>query len=369
MIKILFFIETLKAGGAEKVMIDLVNHMDQSKFDITVQTVWPCDAKKYLAPGIRYRSMYAQRNKASVLRYRAEAEAGLAYRLHVKDDYDIECAYLEMGPTKVMSASTNKKAKKLAWVHCDLSGKVKDVEAFVSKSGKQYRRFDEVICVSETARESFRSLFGDDPPSRVLYNVFDDEGIRRKAQEPLDIPTEAKNPVVAAVGRLSPEKGYDRLLRVSRRLLDDGAEHEIWLIGDGPERARLQQYAREQQMSERVRFLGFQSNPYPYMKAADLGVCSSHFEGFSTFAVECMILGKPFVTTECSGMREILGDSQYGLITDNSEEALYSGLKRMLSDEQLRKSYSEKAAYRGKGFSTERLVRDTEAYFMKLAGN
>ena len=118
MIKILFFIETLRSGGAEKVMIDLVNHMDQAKFDITVQTVWPCDAKKYLAPGIRYKSMYSAENKANHLRYRAEAESGLAYRLHIKDDYDIECAYIEMGPTKVLSASTNKKAKKLARVHC-----------------------------------------------------------------------------------------------------------------------------------------------------------------------------------------------------------------------------------------------------------
>ena len=368
MLKILFFIENLSEGGAEKVLRELVNHMDQSKFDITVQTVWPCDAKEYLAPGIRYRSMYAQRNKASVLRYRAEAEAGIAYRMHIKDDYDIECAYLEMGPTKVMSASTNKKAKKLAWVHCDLSGKVKDVEAFVSKSGKQYRRFDEVICVSETARESFRSLFGDDPPSRVLYNVFDDEGIRRKAQEPLEIPADGTKPIIAAVGRLSPEKGYDRLLRVSRRLLDDGVEHEVWLIGDGQERESLERYVRDYQMSDRVRFLGFQSNPYPYMKAADLGVCSSHFEGFSTFAVECMILGKPFVTTECSGMREILGDSQFGLITENQEEALYGGLKRMLTDQELRRAYAEKAAQRGRGFSTEQMVLATEAYFVKMAG-
>lgn len=368
MLKIVFFIETLEAGGAEKVLRDLVNHMDQTMFEITVQTVWPCESEKLLVPGIHYKAMYPVKNEANVFRYRAEAETGLAYRLHIKGDYDIECAYIEMGPTKVMSASTNKKAKKLAWVHCDLARKIEDAEAFVSKSGKQYRRYDEVICVSETARESFRNLFGDNPPSRVLYNVFDDEGIREKVQEPLDIPTHGAKPIFAAVGRLSAEKGYDRLLRISRRLLDDGVEHEIWLIGDGPERARLEQYAREHQMSDRVRFFGFQSNPYPYLKAADLGVCSSHFEGFSTFAVECMILGKPFVTTECSGMREILGDSQFGLITENQEEALYGGLKRMLTDEQLRESYAEKAARRGRDFSTEQLVRDTEAYFMELAG-
>lgn len=368
MIKILFFIETLKSGGAEKVMIDLVNHMDQTKFDITVQTVWPCNTKEYLVPGIRYKTMYSAKNEATVLRYRAEAETGLAYRLHIKDDYDLECAYIEMGPTKVMSASTNKKAKKLAWVHCDLSKKITDAKAFVSKSGKQYRRFDEVICVSETARASFRNLFGDLPPSRVLYNVFDDNDIRRKAQQTVAIPEVRKKPIIAAVGRLSPEKGYDRLLRISCRLHNDGVEHEVWLIGDGPERAALEQYAAEHQMTNSVQFLGFQSNPYPYLHAADIGVCSSHFEGFSTFAAECMILGKPFITTECSGMREILGDSQFGLITENQEEALYSGLKQMLTDQQLRELYAKKASERGKIFSTEQLVKITEDYFLKLAG-
>lgn len=368
MIKILFFIETLKSGGAEKVMIDLVNHMDQTKFDITVQTVWACDASNYLVPGIHYKYMYSAESKANHLRYRAEAESGLAYRLHIKDDYDIECAYIEMGPTKVLSASTNKKAKKLAWVHCDLMKKIENVEIFVSKSGKQYQQYDEVICVSETARESFRTLFGDTPPSRVLYNVIDDDVIRKKARESMSVPPHGARQIIAAVGRLSKEKGYDRLLRVSRLLLEDGIDHELWLVGEGPEGASLKRYVTENHMSDSVRFFGFQSNPYPYVQAADLCVCSSHFEGFSTFAAECMILGKPFVTTECSGMREILGDSEYGLITKNQEESLYHGLKELLTNQQLRVVYAEKASKRGLDFSTERLVQDTESYFMKLAG-
>lgn len=368
MIKILFFIETLKAGGAEKVMIDLVNHMDQTKFDITVQTVWPCDAKKYLAPGIRYKSMYSAENKANHLRYRAEAESGLAYRLHVKDDYDIECAYLEMGPTKVMSASTNQKAKKLAWVHCDLSKKIGDINAFVAKAKKQYRKFDEIICVSENVRESFAQLFGDERPTRILYNVFEDEAIRHKATEALPVETEKRGPTIIAVGRLAPEKGYDRMLRVSNRLHEEGIVHELWLVGDGPERSLLEQYCADHDLTECVKFFGFQDNPYPFIQAADIGVCSSHFEGFSTFAVECMILGKPFVTTGCSGMREILGDSEYGLITENDEGSLYGGVKRLLLDEDLRNNYAKKADLRGREFSTVRLIKTTEEHFLKLAG-
>ena len=74
---------------------------------------------------------------------------------------------------------------------------------------------------------------------------------------------------------------------------------------------------------------GFQSNPYSYMKRSDLYVCSSYVEGFSTVVSEAVILGIPVVTTESSGMREILGDSEYGLITENSDESLYQGMKKM----------------------------------------
>ena len=90
------------------------------------------------------------------------------------------------------------------------------------------------------------------------------------------------------------------------------------------------------------------------LKCADLYVCSSLYEGFSTTVVESLILGTPVVTTDCTGMREILGDSEYGLITANDDEAFYEGVKRMLTGQ---------AKLRGKDFKCERLAGETEAFF------
>ena len=347
---------------------ELVNRMDQTKFDITVQTVWPCNAKKYLAPGIRYKSMYASESKATHLRFRAEAESGLAYRLHVKDDYDIECAYLEMGPTKVMSASTNKNAKKLAWVHCDLSKKLGDLDAFVAKAGSQYQKYDEVICVSENVRESFERLFGKITSTRVLYNVVDDTVIREKARAELPAGLQKQRLTMVSLGRLTYQKGYDMLLRVHDRLIQDGLECNLWIAGEGEDRPKLEQFIAEHHLQDSAKLLGFCENPYPILQAADLLVCSSRYEGLSTFVTEGLILGKPIVTTDCTGMRELLGDSEFGLITDMSEAALFDGMKTMLQNEPLRRHYAEKAILRGREFSTERLVKDIETYFMKLAG-
>lgn len=366
MIKILFFNETLENGGAEKVLRNLVNNMDQTKFDITVQTVWPCHGEKYLANGIKYKSMYPDRGAASRMRYRVEAATGLAYKLHIKDDYDIECAYLECGATKILSASTNRKAKKLAWVHCDFMKKSNDPQAFAESTRDYYSKYDCVVCVAESVRESFETLFGDTVKTAVLHNTVDDEEIRNKALQPLSEDCIKSKLTVLAVGTMYEPKNFMRLLKAHKQLLDENVEHDLWIIGEGPDRAMLEAYVAENRLQDSVYMPGFQDNPYPFINAADVLVCSSNYEGFSTFMTEGMIIGKPVVTTECSGMREILGDSEYGLITENDDDAFLNGLREMLTNHKLREEYGIKAAERGKCFSTESLVAETETFLMEV---
>ncbi len=366
MIRILFFIETIDGGGAEKVLRNLVNNMDQSLFDITVQTVWPCNPKEYLASGIRYKSMYPAKNKTNVLRYRAEAASGLTYALHIRDDYDIECAYLECGATKLLAGSTNRKAVKLAWVHCDMKKMMSDPEAFAKKTAKYYAKYDKVICVSQKGRESFADLFGTDVDTDILYNTIDREEILQKAEEPLPKSDMMPHPLVVSLGRLSEPKHYIRLLRAHKRLLDEGIVHALLIVGEGPDRRELEQYIIEHHLEGSVRLPGFKSNPYPYLKAADLLACSSIYECFSTFVTEGLVVGKPIVTTDVSGMRELLGDSEYGLITDNNDEAFYQGMKKLLVDPGLRQEFAAKSALRGVNFSTAKMVKDTENYFINV---
>ena len=130
----------------------------------------------------------------------------------------------------------------------------------------------------------------------------------------------------------------------------------------GEERPVLEEYIRENHLEASAKLMGFYENPYNLMKCADLLICSSIYEGFSTFVTEGLILGKPIVTTDVSGMRELLGDSEYGLITENDDEAFYQGMKRMLTDPQLLTHYREQAELRGKDFSCEKLVRATETF-------
>ena len=366
MIKILFFIEELRGGGAENVLCNLVNAMDQSKFEITVQTLWKVDASKYLRPGIRYRYCYGARNQINSCRSRAEAALGLTYRFHIKGNYDIEVAYLECGATKIMTASTNRKAKKVAWVHCDLALKMRDPEDFAKRAAAWYRAFDSIVCVSQNVKESFDRLFHIPEKTTVVYNTINDEEIRRKAAVSLpELPAKRRLTAVS-LGRLTHQKAYDRLLRVHKRLLDAGFSYDLWVLGEGEDRPMLEKYIEENKLSHSVRLFGFCGNPYPYIQAADLLVCSSRYEGFSTFITEGLILGKPIVTTECTGMRELLGNSEYGLIVDNQEDALCNGLRKMLKDSELRATYATHAAERGRDFSARQLAKETEDFFIQL---
>lgn len=367
MLKILFFIETLSGGGAEKVLIDLVNHMDQTRFDITVQTLWPSETGKKLAEGIRYKTVYRSESRLNHYRMRFESGLGLTYRLHMKADYDIECAYLEMGTTKILAASSNKKSKKIAWVHCDLAVQMADVlDDFVKKATPQYSKYDRVVCVSEDVLHSFRTLFGDKPASCVLHNTIDDQMIRQNAEMPLPDGIVKRRTTIVTLGRLTHQKAYDRLLKVHSRLIRDGFDYDLWILGEGEDRQKLENFINANNLQDSVRLLGFKKNPYPFIKAADFLVCSSRYEGFSTFVTEGLILGKPIATTDCTGMHELLGDSEFGLITENSTEGLYMGIKRFLTDPGLVNEYADRAAERGRDFTSAELTDTTERFFEEV---
>lgn len=354
MTKILFYIDTLKAGGAEKVLCNLVNAMDHDRFAVTVVTPFP-ENTAALSPQVHYLSLYPAKNTLTRYLYRLESALGTAVRRLPKDQH-LEVAYLECGPTKFLAGSKSK-AKKLAWVHCDLILKSDNPAAFAKKTAPWYEKYDHVVCVSESVRESFHRLYNGRFPSSVLYNVNDEGEILRKAEAFL--PEKSDVPTLCAVGRLTAQKGFDRLIEACAQL---SVPYRLQIIGEGPDRPKLEEAIARAGLEDRIRLLGWQENPYPYLKNADLVVCSSRYEGLSTVVTEALILGKAVVTTPCNGMAELLGDSEYGLITED----LCDGLTRMLTERDLREHYEAMSARRGGDLRGAELARRTEAFFTEL---
>ena len=129
----------------------------------------------------------------------------------------------------------------------------------------------------------------------------------------------------------------------------------------------MEHYIRENGLQEVITLLGYQTNPYKYVSKCDLFVCASFAEGFSTAATEALIVGTPVCTVEVSGMKEMLGEhNEWGIVTKNSEEALYPGIKDLLDHPDKLVYYKEKAIERGKSFSTENTVRAVEDMLLGL---
>lgn len=150
-------------------------------------------------------------------------------------------------------------------------------------------------------------------------------------------------------------------------MIEDGYNPHLCILGEGAQKAELEKLVADCGVTDSVSFLGYQTNPYQYVAKCDLFVCASHSEGFSTAATEALIVGTPVVTTLVSGMTEMLGENdEWGIVTDNDEEALYQGIKRLLDDPTLLAHYKEKAAQRGKMFSTENTVRAVEEMLLSL---
>ena len=361
MIKILFLIDSLTGGGAEKVLQTLVNNLDQKTFQITVQTITYTNPEQHLTSGIRYKAICNARSKWGKKIWcwwlRLCAQLKWVYPLYIHGNYDIEVAYLECGPTKFLWGSSSKDVLKLAWLHCDLQQRGILV---TNRMRNIYQSYDKVICVSQSVHNCFVHLFGNDPPSRVLNNVNDEILIREKAKT-FDPPMSECFTFVS-VGRLSKEKGLDRLLLACADLRNAGKSFHLLILGDGPEQNALHALRNQLQLESRVTFLGYQENPYPYMQAADCIVCTSLYEGMSTVITESLILGKTILTTHCAGMVELLGNSKYGLIVENSTSGIFQGMRTLLDDPALCQQYEQAAFQRGQSFSKTATVQETECF-------
>lgn len=371
MIKILFFIPGLSEGGAEKVLCNLVNNMDQTKFNITVQTIDNCDSEKYLVPGIRYKAINRCKTrwgrKLFSYWFRLCAEFKLAYRFFVKDDYDIEIAYLETLATKVIAQSADKKAVKIAWVHCDLSQK-EGIQETASKMKRQYKKYNRIICVSEDVQKGFRQVFGDKFETNVLHNVIDEENIRKQAEEQIyDTDKQEKSGnTFLAVGRLTKQKNFNHLINICAELKKDGFLFHLDILGEGPEKEVLTRQIKELNLNGCVRLCGYKGNPYPWMKKADAIVCSSKYEGLSSVIIEALILGKTVITVPCSGMQELLGDSEYGIIAEDSDKGLCNCMKAFLINPSVKKYYEKKALERSHIFLKSEVLKETENLFLNM---
>lgn len=362
-------IHDLGQGGAEKVLVNLVNNMDPSKFDITVMTLFDTGVnKQFLSKKIKYKTCFSK-----VVPGNSHLMKLLTPRmLHewlIKERYDIEISYLEGPSARIISGCPYKDTKLVCWIHIEQKTAVRAARSFrsVTEAASCYNMYNQIVAVSQTVKEDFQAILPIAVPVSVLYNTNETKQITKLSCESVDDVQFCANEInIIGVGKLLKNKGFDRLARVQKRLLEDGYKVHVYILGNGPEKDVLEKYASENNMSDKFTLLGYQLNPYKYVAKCDLFVCTSYAEGFSTAATEALVVGTPVCTVEVSGMREMLGNDEYGVITENTEEGLYKGIKKLLDEPKLLEYYKKKACERGLDFSTANTVHAVEEMLLSM---
>lgn len=374
MIKILFVHNQLVCGGAEQALFELVSLMDKSKFDITilvqydggiweqkfrdagfrVVSIWDCQ-KSSRNPLVKWQNRYKRKKIVNAL---DNDGAGLLDAC-LNEDYDIIVSF---NGSTLQNMYFGRNAKTIKYIHGDMATNPEFCENMM-RIIDSVRQFDRIICVSQAAQRSFEQLTGISESVCFHYNPLNSENVCTLSNQAVSIPADV--PYICAVGRLSPEKGFDRLIRIHKHLVDAGLLHKLIIVGDGEEKENLNQVITECHAENTVVMVGYQSNPYPYMRHSRFLVCSSYTEGLPVISMEALSLGVPIVSSAPS-IRKIFGEELCGIITENDDAGLEAGIRRMLEDEDFYLRSKQGAEKRSAFFDGKRMVKEVEEEFISL---
>lgn len=374
-IKVVFVHYKLVCGGAEQALFDLIQLLDKEKFDITlfVQSPGGDWDHKFIDAGIHVIYDYSCRqptwnpvrklgNVVKKLKtaeaYKREGEGLLDVILPEKPD--IVISYSAWCHDLIAFAENTKSVK---YIHGDPGTNPVYREEALTKQ-ELLKRFDRIVCVSQAAWHSFRELSGITDGVELHYNPIDSDSVRAKAETPVELPKDV--PLVCAVGRLSEEKGFERLIVIHKRLLNEGIRHKLVIVGDGPDRDFLRRLVNATETQDSVILAGYQSNPYPYMKQSKFLVSSSFTEGLPVISMEAMCLGIPMVSAVPS-IGETFGEEMCGIVTENDNRSLEAGIRKMLTEEAFYAEAKAGAERRSSFFDGARMVREVEDMLLKLA--
>jgi len=226
-----------------------------------------------------------------------------------------------------------------------------------------YPRADSVICVSQGVADRVRAQYRVPLEKiKVIYNPVDIKRISALTQEDVDHPwfIDKKVPIIISVGRLSHVKGYSYLLRTFAQV-SAKFHSRLVIIGEGEEREALNALVKQLSIEDKVAFLGFQSNPFKYMVRSDLAVYPSLIEAFPMVILEALSCQMPIISTRNPGATEIITDGVNGLLVPIANEgALADAILRLLSDRRLALRLAQMGRKRAEDFNVEKVGKEYE---------
>lgn len=381
--KILFIIDSLTCGGAEKSLVSLLPLLNRDKYDISLWMLTPTGPFISLLPKDIHIIAQPSYNRWEQFKIRVArlwfslfirilrilkikehgAETlwkciGWAYKIP-EGNWDAVFAYQQGFPTYLV-AEKFKSTKKFAWVNADIFAAGYNTQF----NTRFYHKFTRIVPVSSILKDlmveklpEFKDKYS------VVYDILNPNVIRELSLEPVTtLRTEDDDSVFVTVGRLVPPKGYDIAIKAASILKQHGIKFHWYFVGEGPERTNIEKWKKELGADTEVVLLGLQTNPYAFMAQADIYVQTSKFEGFGLTIGEAKILGKPIVSTNFDVVHNQLTHEKNGLIADMTGESVAENILRLLEDRELKETIlstvqkEENTTYLSEAVKVEQLI-------------
>lgn len=356
----------LEIGGAERALLGLLESFDYSKYDVSLFLMRHegeffdlLPEKVNLLPEIKEytglavpMSLIVKKGLFGVAAGRtiAKIKAKQYVKSHdIKGDNGVELEYSHKYTVKAMPAISNKEydlaisfltphyfaaekvkaKKKIAWIHTDYS----TVDIDVKSEEKMWSKYDRIVSISDDCTKGFISKFPN-LESKILpvENIISSDFIHKQA-DMTDVSDEMSSTgalKLLSVGRFSYQKNFDNVPDICRRIVESGVDVKWFLIGYGGDEELIRSKIKEAGMENHVIILGKKSNPYPYIKACDVYVQPSRYEGKCVAVREAQILGKPVIITNYATAHSQLKDGFDGTIVPLDNEGCAQAIGEIL---------------------------------------
>lgn len=358
--KILICIYNLQGGGAERVLLNLLNLLDKNRFRITLlvlkkEGVYISKIPSHVNVIYGFKTFLG---KKICNRFLKILSSKMLHKIFIKQKFDFEISFLEGYSTKIISGSSFD-SKKIVWVHADFESYhwTKNIFSF-DEEKSYYGKFNNIVCVSEKCLKSFKNIFGFEEKLKLIYNVLNKNLENYDKIHFKNVFNHLKTPKIICVGRLEKEKGVERLLKIFlEEIKNFNYEGSLIFLGEGSLKTPLKQLVEENYLGENVKFINFKENVEDYILSSDYVIVPSYSESFCLVLSESICLGKICISTDNGGGTEILKNGECGLVVENSDEGIREAIVRVLSGENLKEVYEKNLHSWAMNFKSEVILK------------
>lgn len=379
-IKVLFRQRSMEMGGVEKVILSMLNGLNRDKFEMTIclninqgelRNEIPSHVRKvYIGEGREdlSKNSFIQKIQLLFRKFKLEkaSKTSKIADAVLQDQFDVEIAptYATFG---AVLQSSNKNSKKIGWFHSDIT--LPKLQPLVPEILKQIPQFDYFIFGSQQTKDILIETYPNlkIPENQVIRNAIPIEELKQKADK--FNPDFPQKPVFVSVARLHSRKGFHKLMDAHAKLLKEGLDHHIIVIGDGEEMSNLKKQAQDLGVTKSFELLGSLLNPYPYVKKTDFFILPSESESWPLIIADSLILQKPIISTNVGGIPEMIEHEKTGYLINYETEEMFAAMKKFMTDPEYVHKIKENLTDIEKQFDNQQIFDAVENIILNLVKN